>query len=174
MNFERTPTAYDVARPNYFGIPPRGLVAGLAVVAAAGGVVALVAGEVAAAALLLVAALLLCVAVFGVPVGRARTVAGFAGRTAGAWAQAAHEVARLRLERRNLERRRRTTQYELGGAALETDAGLVDDLRRRLRTCIDELERNEADRHAAVARARNRTSEERSAAARTEITERPS
>ena len=100
---------------------------------------------------------------------RTRMFAGFALRTARAWAAALRRLVQLRLERRHLDRRRMALQSELGGAALEGDEPLLADLRGRLRACIDDLARNDDDRQAAVDGARDRTSEERSAVARTVI-----
>ena len=100
---------------------------------------------------------------------RARMFGGFAVRLAGAWVRAARELVSLRIARHRVERSRRTLQYELGGAAFAGDEQLVADLRGRLEACIAERERIEHDANVAVARARSRTSEERTAIAPTEI-----
>jgi hypothetical protein len=101
--------------------------------------------------------------------GRVKMFAGFAARTARAWLSALQRVVQLRLERRRLERKRRQLQYELGGVALAQDDTLVAVVRDQLRACIEELRRNEHDTRIAVDRARDLTSEERSAVAATEI-----
>jgi hypothetical protein len=99
----------------------------------------------------------------------ARIFAGFVIRTTSAWVRAARRLARLRIERRTLERRRERLQYELGGAAYAEDAERIGSLRADLHACVGEIERNETEKEAALGRARRRTSEERSAAASTQI-----
>ncbi|HET7128199.1 MAG TPA: hypothetical protein VFJ93_03890 [Gaiellaceae bacterium] len=101
---------------------------------------------------------------------RARMFAGFAARTIRAWLRAAGQLVRLRLERRTLDRKRKALQYDLGGAALDDDDGLVRELRGKLRACIDEIGRSEDQARAAIGRARRHTTEEQSAVARTRIT----
>ena len=98
-----------------------------------------------------------------------RISAGFIARTTHAWLRATRRLIVLHLERRGLERRRRELQYELGGAALAEDDARVQDVRAALRSCIGDLERNANDQRIVVGRARDRTSEERSAAARTRV-----
>ena len=98
-----------------------------------------------------------------------RIFAGFAVRTTGAWMRASRRVVSLRLERRGLERRRKELQYELGGAAFAEDEARVETLRAALRANIGELERNERDTRVVLGKARDVTSDERSAAARTQI-----
>ena len=98
-----------------------------------------------------------------------RIFAGFLVRTTKAWALAAHRLMRLRVEKRRLETNRKRLQYELGGAAFAGDDDLVAVLREQLRGCAADLERNKTDMGAAVHRARDHTTDERSAAARTEI-----
>ena len=100
---------------------------------------------------------------------RLRMLGGFAARLVRAWLTAVRELASLRITRHRLDRSRRALQYELGGAALTGDEHLVADLRTRLQACIAEKERTERDAKAVLARARSRTSEERSAIAPTEI-----
>ena len=102
-------------------------------------------------------------------VARVRMLAGFAARTAGAWLSAGRRLVHLRLERRRLDAKRRELQYELGGAALAQDEPLVESLRAGLHACLAELTRNETAMHVTIDRARDATSEERSAVAATEI-----
>jgi hypothetical protein len=114
-------------------------------------------------------ALMLGTSLVGRGAARARMFAGFAVRTASAWARAAGQLVALRRERRRVERSRAKLQYELGGAVLAEDGQLVEDLRTRLRACVEERERIDRDAGTVLARAQSRTSEERSAVARTEI-----
>ena len=100
---------------------------------------------------------------------RTRMLAGFAVRTTREWTQAVRVVVRLQVEQRKLERRRKALQYELGGAALEEDDRRVLELRDELRACADEIQQRKTEAQTAFRRARRRTSEERSAVARTEI-----
>jgi hypothetical protein len=100
---------------------------------------------------------------------RARMYVGYAMRTMGTWAKTAERLVRLRLHRRRLDARRRTLQYELGGAAFVEDEALARKLRSELHECVDEREQIDRDARDAITRAKLAGSEERSAVARTEI-----
>ena len=141
------------------------------VLAVGAAVAAFVTGVVAAGILLLVAAALLAALVLDVvtPLAHARSLAGFAGRSAHAWTGAGREVARLRLEARRLEQERARLQYELGEAAFAKDDERTTELRKELQECADQIAACRIDIDAAVDRARRRTSEERLAAAQTRV-----
>jgi hypothetical protein len=95
--------------------------------------------------------------------------AGFTGVAVGAWADAARDAARLRIEARRLARRRSRLLYELGTAVHGDDDERVQQLRAELASVDAELQRCEEGARAAVETARRRTREERGAFASTQI-----
>ncbi len=171
MEQDRTPPTYAVARPRFLRTPLREQLIAILVLTLVSAGVALALGSIALGALLLLAAALLSAGVFEHRTWftHARALAGLAVRSTRAWTGAGRDVLRLKLEERDLERRRRRLQYELGGAVLDGDARLVEDLRRRVRDCVEELARREESEARAVRRARAVTADERAAAARTQI-----
>ena len=95
---------------------------------------------------------------------RVRGWAVFGRESAGAWAHATRDVARLRVESRSLRRERRRAIAELGEAAYREDTALVGALRMRLREIDEGLAARQHARIVSVARARRRVRDERIAA----------
>jgi hypothetical protein len=181
-----SPTSYEVVRPRYFGLTPRGVVVAIAAVALVAALVALASGQVAVGLLLLVAAGLLAALyleqarrrressldrVAAAAVDNTRALAGFTGASVRAWTGAGREVARLRLEANRLARERSQLQYALGGAAFDEDAHRIGELRAELKRCVDRIAECASEAHAVIEGARNRTSRERLAVAQTQIRE---
>ncbi len=179
-----TPPVYERVQPHYFGVTPRGLVAGVAAVALVAAIVALATGNLAVGLLLLVAALFL-VALFVEQARRSRTssldrvaaaavdhtraLAGFTGASVRAWTRAGREVTKLRLEASRLARERSQLQYALGGAAFDENDARIAELRAQMRERTDRIEACAVEARATVQRARTRTKRERLAVASTEI-----
>jgi hypothetical protein len=178
------PTAWDTARPRYFGVTPHGLAAVVAAFAFGAGVVLLFAGYILIGVLLLVAALLLAALwaeqarrrrdsafdrVAAAAVDHTRALAGFTGSSMRAWTTAGRRIARLRLEANRLARRRSQLQYALGGAVYARDedgaAGVraeMEAIDARIAACI-------AEANEVVAEMRRTTARERMAVAPTEV-----
>jgi hypothetical protein len=179
-----TPPSYQVARPRYFGLTPRGLAVAIAAVALGAGVVALAAGNLAVGLLLLVAAALLVALyleqarrtressfdrVAAAAVDHTKALAGFTGASVRAWTQTGREVARLRLEAHTRARERAQLQYALGGACFEGDTAQIENLKDQMRLATERIEACAAEAHAALERTRRRTSQERASLSSTEI-----
>lgn len=179
-----TPPTYQVVRPRYFGLTPRGLVVTIAVVAFVLGIVALVLGNVAAGVLLLVAAVFLAVMyveqarrrressfdrVAAAAVDHTRALAGFTGASVRAWTGAGREVAKLRLEASMRARERSQIQYELGRACFEGDEAQIANLRDQMRLCTERIDACAKEAVAVLERARRHSSRERLAIAQTQI-----
>jgi hypothetical protein len=99
---------------------------------------------------------------------RLRGWALFGRESAGAWAHATRDVARLRAESRSLRRERRRAIAELGEAAYREDVALAGALRLRLKEIDEGLAARREARVASIARARRRVQDERVAAQPTE------
>lgn len=179
-----TPPAYQVARPRYFGLTPRGLVVAIAAAAFALGIAGLATGNVAAGALLLVAAVFLAVLyveqarrrressfdrVTAAAVDHTRALAGFTGASVRAWTGAGREVAKLRLEASMRARERSQIQYELGRACFDGDEAQIANLRDQMRLCTERIDACAKDARAVLERARQRSSRERLAVAQTQV-----
>jgi hypothetical protein len=179
-----TPPSYEVVRPHYFGLTPRGLVVALAALTFVVSLYALATGSVAVGVLLLVAAVLLTALyveqarrrressldrVAAAAVDHTRALAGFTGGSVRAWTRAGREVTRLRLQAHGLARERSQLQYALGGACFEGDDAQVANLRDQMRLCTERIEACAVDARAVVERAKSRTSSDRASLARTEI-----
>jgi hypothetical protein len=178
------PPTYERVEPRYFGLAPHLLAATLGGIALLAGVLLLASGSVAVGTLLVVLGLLLA-ALFAEqarhrrasPVDRVAAgavdsslaLAGFTRATAGVWAGAGRDAARLRIEARRLARRRAGLQAALGAAAYAEDEDRVRDLRAGMAALDDELHRCEDGARAAFERARQRTKHERQAVASTQI-----
>ena len=179
-----TPPSYEVVRPRYFGLTPRGLVVAIAAVTLAIAVYALVTGSVAVGVLLLVAAALLTVLyldqarrrresaldrVAAAAVDHTKALAGFTGTSLRAWTGAGREVAKLRVQAHTIARERSQLQYALGGACFERDEAQVENLREQMQHCTERIESCAREAQAVIERARRRTSQERQSFAATEI-----
>ena len=181
---EETPATYAVARPHYFGLAPRALVAGIASVALVAALAGLILGDVLAGLLLLLAAALLTALyveqarrsresaldrVAAAAADHTRALAGFTGSSVRAWTGAGREVARLRFEASRLAKERSQLQYALGGATAAEDDARVAELKDELRRCTGRIEECATETRAVLEGARTRTSRERLAVARTQI-----
>lgn len=179
-----TPPSYQVARPRYFGLTPRGLVVAIAFVAFVLAIVGFATGNIVVGVLLLVAALFLTALyteqarrrressfdrVTAAAVDHTKALAGFTGASVRAWTGAGREVARLRLEAHNLARERSQLQYALGGACFDGDAAQTENLKDQMRLCTTRIDECAREAQAVVQRARRRTSRERLAVASTQI-----
>jgi len=179
-----TPPVYERAEPHYFGLTPRGVVVALAAAAFVAAVAAFATSHLPVGILLLVAALLLGALyveqarrsrssavdrVAAAAVDHTRALAGFTGASVRTWTRAGREVTRLRFEASRLARERSQLQYALGGALLEEDEALVDDLRRRLQETVAQIDDCAAKARRAIDGARARTSSERLAVASTQV-----
>ena len=100
---------------------------------------------------------------------RLRERASFLFGSVDAWSKAGREVLRLRAELRGLERARRQTQYELGGATYAQDADRTSALTERLDALDARAEACVRASEAATARARERIARERRTIRPTEI-----
>jgi hypothetical protein len=181
-----SPPSYEVVRPRYFGLTPRGIAVAISVIALVAALIALASGQIAVGLLLLVASALLAALyleqarrrressldrVAAAAVDNTRALAGFTGASVRAWTGAGREVARLRFEASRLARERSQLQYALGGAAFDEDTPRVEELRAELKRCVDRIDECAAEAHAVIDRARSRTSRERLAVAQTQIRE---
>jgi hypothetical protein len=92
---------------------------------------------------------------------RVRGWTAFGRESAGAWALATRDVARLRAESRALCRERKRAIVELGEAAYCENAALAGALRLRLKEIDEGLAARQEARIASLARARRRVREER-------------
>jgi hypothetical protein len=179
-----TPPTYEVARPRYFGLTPRGLVVAIALVAFVLGIVGLATGNVAAGVLLVVAAAFLALLyveqarrrressfdrVTAAAVDHTKALAGFTGASLRAWTGAGREVAKLRLEASMRARERSQLQYALGGACFEGDEAQIANLRDQMRLCTERIDACAREAHVVFERARQRSSRERLAVAQTQI-----
>lgn len=179
-----TPPSYEVARPRYFGLTPRGLVVAIAVVAFALGIAGFATGNIAVGVLLLVAAAFLIVLyveqarrrressfdrIAAAAVDHTKALAGFTGASVLAWTGAGREVAKLRLEASMRARERSELQYALGAACFEGDEAQIENLRGQMRLCTERIDACAAEARAAIARTRRRTARERLAVRQTQI-----
>jgi hypothetical protein len=179
-----TPPSYQVTRPRYFGLTPRGLVVAIAAIAFVLAIVGFATGNVAVGVLLLVAAIFLAVLyaeqarrrressfdrVTAAAVDHTKALAGFTGASVRAWTRAGREVARLRLEAHNLARERSQLQYALGGACFDGDTAQTENLKDQMRLCTRRIDECAREANAVVQGARRRTSRERLAVASTQI-----
>jgi hypothetical protein len=167
-----TPPTYNVARPRYLGLTPRGLAIGLAVAATAAGVISFAVGSTAAGTTLLLVAACVAAVVFRqarLATDRTRDAARFTGASVAAWTRAGTQAARFRLEQKRLAHERSRLQYELGAAAFDGNEASVHELRRRLQEYDAAIGACLADARGAVDGARAETADERHAIARTEI-----
>jgi hypothetical protein len=179
-----TPPSYQVARPRYFGLTPRGLVAAVAAIALVVAIVAFATGNTAAGVLLLVAAVFLALLyveqarrrressfdrVTAAAVDHTRALAGFTGASVRAWTGAGREVARLRVEANMRARERSQIQYALGGACFEGDEPQIANLRDQMRLCTERIDACAKEAHAVLELARQRSSRERLAVAQTQV-----
>lgn len=85
----------------------------------------------------------------------------FGKESAGAWALATRDVARLRTESRALRRERKRTLFALGEAAYEENTALAGALRLRLKEIDEGLGARQEARIASLANARRRVQDER-------------
>lgn len=99
--------------------------------------------------------------------------ASFLFGSADAWSQAGREVVRLRAELHRLERERRQTQYELGGATYARDAERTSALIERLHALDGRADECGRASEAATARARERIARDRRTIEPTEIVRAP-
>lgn len=179
-----TPPSYQVARPRYFGLTPRGLVVAVAVAALVLGIVGLASGNVAAGVLLLAAAAFLALLyveqarrrressfdrVTAAAVDHTRALAGFTGASVRAWTSAGREVAKLRLEASMRARERSQIQYELGRACFDGDEAQIANLRDQMRLCTERIDACAKEAQSVLERARQRSSRERLAVAQTQV-----
>ena len=167
-----------------FGVlaPGPALVLGCVLVVAA--MLALVAGSGVAAIVL--AALAVATFVFFVgaarrdpesPVTRALVTSGrrfrgwavFGRESAGAWALASRDLARLRAQSRALRHERRRTIVALGEAAYQENAALAGALRLRLKEIDAGLDARKQARLVSLAKARRRVRDEKVAAQPTQM-----
>ena len=186
MREHDTQPMWDVARPSYAGLTPRGLVAAVAALAFAAALAAFALAAVAVGVLLLIAAALLAwlyleqadgsyVSSFdrlaATAADRSRALGGVAGTSVTTWTGVGRELVRLRLEARSHARDRSKLQYELGGACFAGDAVRTEELRERMRLCNERIDACTRRAHDAVAAARARVAGERLAAAQTQVRE---
>jgi hypothetical protein len=95
-------------------------------------------------------------------VRRTRLSIGLGRVSARAWASALHEVTALYFRAKTLRNERRRLLPTFGEATLRGDTARADELRSRLEVIDEQLVAYERARAAALARARERVSEERS------------
>jgi hypothetical protein len=88
---------------------------------------------------------------------------GLARVSAGAWAQAAREVIRLRQELRGLREQRDQEQFALGAAAYQQDDEQVTSLRERLKGLEQQIERRQQTIGEVTDRARDQVDRKRAA-----------
>jgi hypothetical protein len=179
-----TPPSYSRVEPHYFGLTPHLLAGSLAAALLLAGIVLVATGTIAVGLVLLVAGLLLAT-LFAEQARRRRTsaldratalaadrslaAAGFARAVVGTWAGAGRRATRVRVEAKQLERRRSRLQYELGGAVHDGDDTRADELRRQMREFDAEIERRNRDARDAIDEARRRTRAERRAVSTTQV-----
>jgi hypothetical protein len=179
-----TPPVYEVVRPRYVGLTPRGVVVAIAAVSLVASLVAFATGAVAVGILLLVAAGLLAALyleqarrrressldrVAAAAVDHTKALAGFTGASVRAWTSAGREVAKLRLEAHTRARERSQLQYALGRACYDGDEPQIANLKDQMRLCTDRIDACAAEAQAVLDRTRQSTSRDRASIAPTEI-----
>jgi len=179
-----TPPSYQVTRPRYFGLTPRGIVVAIAVGALALAIVGFATGNVTVGVLLLVAAVFLTALyveqarrrressfdrVTAAAVDHTKALAGFTGASVRAWTGAGREVAKLRVEASMRARERSQIQYALGAACFENDEAQIENLRDQMRLCTERIDECAAEARTALERRKRRASRERLALRRTQI-----
>ena len=158
-----------------FGVLAPGPILVLAVILLVAGVVVLIAGSAIAAIVLLALAAASLVLFYGAierdpadPVARrtlssghrVRGWAGFASRSARAWAVTGRDVAKLTNESRSLRKERKRVFYALADAAYREDDKGISALRVRLHEIDDGLEARQLARESSVENARKHVHDE--------------